>query len=598
VRQADAHETRYSWSRVKGKQALVLMLIGVAGLAAVTGWLLPPRPLVPAAVDWTPARPAVRGAYHVHTDRSDGSGSWEEVAEAAARVGLAFVIFTDHGNGTERREPPRYHAGVLCVDGVEISTWAGHYVVIPDHDGQSPYPLGGEARGVVEDARRFFGDGGVGIIAHPGSPRGALAWQDWTLPFDGLEWLNADSEWRDEGVRLGRTLLTYPFRPVETLAALVNRPDPVLAQWDRLTAARPVRTIAGHDAHARLPIGGTTDPYEDGAQIRIPSYDASLAAFSNHVVLPQPLTGDAAADARVLLGAIRHGAVYTTLDGLASPGPFEFDAVAGDAYAPMGEWIRAPLGAIELRARVGAPAGARLVILHEGAEVAGSTTGAVTATVSRSGAYRVEVYLPRDQGRRVPWLLSNPIYVDVDDRYAAGVPLHGAATDGGPEGDDVRAVASLADTASWSIETSPGSTLELEPARSPDGREGVRLFYTLAGGAPAGQYVALRLPAPGALAEWSHLGLHTSADRDARVWVQLRRPGLPEGERWGRSVAVRAGRHAEWLPLEEFRPLGIVLQADVPVEAVEDLLIVVDTVNTAPGTSGSFTLWDVRGGRP
>jgi hypothetical protein len=575
---------------------LVRAIVVVAVLlAAVTWWVMPPRPLASLAVDWAPAQPVVRGAYHVHTNRSDGSGTWQEVAEMAARVGLAFVIFTDHGDGTRQREPPRYHAGVLCIDGVEISTWAGHYVAIPGHDAPAPYPLAGEPRAVVEDVRRFFGGAGVGIVAHPGSPRQPLEWRDWDLPFDGLEWLNADSEWRDEGLRLGRALLTYPFRPVETLAAMVNRPAPVLEQWDRLTRHRAVRVLAGHDAHARLVLGGATDPYEGEPRLQIPSYDVSLAAFSNHVVLARPWTGEAVDDARLLLAGIRHGAVYTTLDGRATPGPFEFEAVAGDAHAPMGEWIRAPLGDVELRARAGAPAGTRLVILHEGAEVAEGADGTVTAIVSASGAYRVEGYLPGDEGRRVPWLLSNPIYVDVDDRY--GGHHFSGAEGAAAEPSDVLPLPALTDPAARSTETSAGSTLEVEPVRDRDGREGVRLFYTLAGGAAAGQYVALRLPVSPGLASWSHLGVTTSADREARVWVQLRRAGAPDGERWGRSVAIHAGRHAEWLPLDRFRPLGIVSRDDAPLDEIEDVLIVVDTVNTAPGTSGTFVVWGLRLGR-
>ena len=556
---------------------------------------MPPRALVSLPVDWTPAQPSVRGAYHVHTNRSDGSGSWQEVAEAAARVGLQFVIFTDHGDGTEPREPPRYHAGVLCIDGVEISTRAGHYVAIPGHDVPSPFPIAGEPRAVVEDVQRFFGDAGVGVVAHPGSPRAQLAWTEWDLPIDALEWLNADSEWRDEGLRLGRALLTYPFRPAETLAALVGRPEAVLAQWDRLTEHRAVRTLAAHDAHARLPLRGGTDPYEDGAEIRLPSYDVSFAAFSNHVVLSQPWTGEPAADARALLTAIRHGAVYTTIDGLAVPGPFEFHAMAETGRAPMGESIRAPLGRVELRARVGAPSGARIRIVQGGALVAEGAGGVVSASVSVSGAYRVEVLLPDDDGRRVPWLLSNPIYVDVDDRYLPP-PL---AEAGGEGGEPVIVVdADLQDRRAWGVETSPGSTLDLETVRDGNGREGVRLIYSLAPGPPAGQYAALRLPVPEGLGRASRLGLTTSADRPARVWVQLRRPGPGDGERWGRSAGVYARRHVEWLPINQFRPLGVVTQAEVPAGGIADLLVVVDTVNTAPGTSGSFTIWSLAVGPP
>ena len=64
----------------------------------------------------------VSGAYHVHSTQSDGSGDRAAVAAAAHRAGLQFVIFTDHGDATRSPAPPAYLSGVLCVDGVEVST--------------------------------------------------------------------------------------------------------------------------------------------------------------------------------------------------------------------------------------------------------------------------------------------------------------------------------------------------------------------------------------------------------------------------------------------------------------------------------------------
>ena len=83
---------------------------------------------------------------------------------------------------------------MLVIDAVEISTTGGHYVALGLP--RAPYRLAGEPRDVVEDVARL---GGFGIVAHPDSPKDDLRWRDWTLPFDGIEWLNADSEWRNEG---------------------------------------------------------------------------------------------------------------------------------------------------------------------------------------------------------------------------------------------------------------------------------------------------------------------------------------------------------------------------------------------------------------
>jgi len=92
--------------------------------------------------------------------------SVKEIAAIAADVGLSFVVFTDHGNGTEETNLPAYHSGVLCIDSTEISTDGGHYVALDLPT--TPYPLGGEVAGVVEDVERL---GGFGVIAHPGSKK-------------------------------------------------------------------------------------------------------------------------------------------------------------------------------------------------------------------------------------------------------------------------------------------------------------------------------------------------------------------------------------------------------------------------------------------
>src|SRR5712664_2369664 len=153
----------------------------VAAVAVFVALTIPPRRLALAeAVDWT-----IPGIIHVHTNRSDGLSGPDEIAAAAARAGLRFVVFTDHGDGTRRPDPPQYRSGVLCLDGVEISTSGGHYVVIDMP--ASPYPLAGDPRDVVEDVRRM---GGFGIAAHPDSPKPELRWRDCTIPVDGLELLN------------------------------------------------------------------------------------------------------------------------------------------------------------------------------------------------------------------------------------------------------------------------------------------------------------------------------------------------------------------------------------------------------------------------
>jgi hypothetical protein len=223
----------------------------------------------------------------------------DDVAAAAARAGLRFVIFTDHGNGTETIEPPSYRSSVLCIDGVEISTSGGHYAVVGMQ--RAPYPLAGEPRDVVDDVRRL---GGLGFVAHGDSPKPDLRWTDWDAPFDGVEWLNLDTAWRNaRAAFVARALLTYWFRPAETVALLATQPNEMPKRIEALNRSRRVLSIAGLDAHGYI----------------APSYAASFRALSTRVETSAPLSGDAAADARLIVDALRAGRHYTVIDGVTPP---------------------------------------------------------------------------------------------------------------------------------------------------------------------------------------------------------------------------------------------------------------------------------------
>jgi hypothetical protein len=532
-------------------------------LAAVVFFLLatlPPRALA-ARWDGDPAIPArtVGGAYHVHTTRSDGAASKPEVAAAAARAGLQFVIFTEHGNGTTPPDPPEYLSGVLCLDGVEISTNGGHYAALDLP--QTPYPLGGEAAAVVEDVRRF---GGFGFIAHPDSPRADLAWTDWALPFDGVEWMNADSEWRDEpGARMLRVLFDYLLRPGPAMASLLDRPVMTLTRWDSLTTRRQVVAMAGHDAHGGIGVG-----IEGGGWwgVPVPSYEASFRTFSTRVVLDAPFSGDAAADGRALLDAIRAGRTFTVIDAMATPGYLDFRRQAD--------------GTILAEASV-AP-GAELVVLHAdgpviGREVVRSAASRHIVDGSR-GAYRVEVRLASAPGDPpMPWLVSNAMSLVSEQ------PAHEPAPPA------LEPVAWPSDP-NWHPEHDASSTATLEVS---EGR--IILEFALGGGERGGQVAAAVLELPAGMPALDAVSFEARASRPMRVSVQLR---FPDGDaRWGRSVYLdEEPRHVtvleeELLPLEG-QPAGM-----PPPASARSLLLVVDLVNARPGDQGRFEAFDLAIGR-
>jgi hypothetical protein len=529
-------------------------------LAAVVFFLLATLPPRPAAAVWggDPSIPArtVGGAYHVHTTRSDGAAGKAEVAAAAARAGLQFVLFTEHGDGTAPPDPPAYLSGVLCIDGVEISTNGGHYTALELP--RTPYPLGGEAETVVEDVRRF---GGFGFIAHPDSPRADLAWTDWTLPFDGVEWMNADSEWRNEPqARMLRVLFDYLVRPAPALASLFDRPVMTLTRWDALTTRRPVLTMAGHDAHGGFGVGT-----EGGGWwgVPIPSYEASFRTFSTRVVLDAPLTGDAAADARALLDAIRAGRMFTVIDALAAPGILDFRLEDGRVVA-----------------ETSMPPGAEVVVLHAdgpviGREVVRAGTARHVLEASR-GAYRVEVRTASAPGDPpVPWLVSNALSVGLD----AAAPVHAPAP----------ALARVPWPSDPALhpEHDPSSTASLEVD---DGR--VTLTFALGGGAHNSQFAAAALDMPHGMPALDAIAFDARASRPMRVSVQVRFEG---GDvRWGRSVYLDETPKAVTVLAEDLIPIGSTGGRMPPPAAARAILVVVDLVNARPGDRGRFELSDVR----
>ena len=401
----------------------------VAAVLLFTVATLPPRAPVISSSSWQPDRPVsiVAGVIHVHSARSDGTGSVEEIAEAASRAGLNFVIFTDHGDGTRPGDRPFYHAGVLCIDAVENRIRGG--ALSRTRCRPAPYPLGGDPRDVVEDVQRL---GGFGIVAHPDSTGPGLRWGEWSVDVDGIEWLNADSQWRlrSKG-RVAVALARYLFRGPESLAELLARPESTLTRWDLLTTGRRVVGIAGSDAHARADLWSAEDPDRTSWYLKIPSYEATFRTFANRVELEAGLTGDAAADSARLLAAIGAGRVYTAIDALGGPALFEFTGTSGAFSATQGDVL--PIGGpLMFRARVNGPPEAKIVLFRNG-RAAAEAVGTELRHLANpaSGTYRVEVQLPGVSGTAsIPWVVSNPNLCGKQGEHRAGASGRSAGTGG------------------------------------------------------------------------------------------------------------------------------------------------------------------------
>jgi hypothetical protein len=598
------------------KRSVLRLVRWSAALAALTAALL----LLHAAL-WRPlplsgdppddGYTRVRGVVHVHTTLSDGGGTPDEVIAAAQAAGLDFVFISDH-NHLEAKPTEGYHGKLLVGVGTEISTTSGHVLAL----------------GLAAPAFRFWGDvdkalddvrllGGVAFAAHAESPRPDLRWTAWDEPGPwGLEVFNGDSQWRAAGwPRRLRVLARYPVDPELALLGMLSSPAAELRRWDELLARRDVPLVAGADAHSRLALArdrGDDDrsPRErarrKGRALRFPSYLALFRLASNHVLLEAPLTGDAARDLRALADAFARGRTYTALDALAPGDGFAFTAEGAGRRVSLGDTVALVPG-LMLRAGGRVPAGAAVVLLRDGREVARGT-GAVAHDVSAPGVYRVEV---RVGGWPMPWALSNPIYA-FDPPQAEARRRAAAWPEPDPAPAPVRVLEAFEGASVFAAEVDPSSwvaaPLVVSPSEAgggdgPDGAhgEGVgRFAFHLGVPGPAGPphpWCALVNRETRDFTAARGLVLSVKADGVYRFAVQVRdvnQRGSDDGyETWQASVRTSTSWQRVALPFGRFRSLDKNSDGRLDLARVGTLALVLDDLTLAPGTSGTIWLDDL-----
>jgi hypothetical protein len=547
---------------------------------------LPPKRLVPAV---PPTDGAVRGVLHVHSNRSDGRSSPDDIAAIAARAGLKFIIFTDHGDATRSPDPPAYRSGVLCIDAVEISTNGGHLIALGL--GAAPYPLAGESRDVLEDVHRL---GGFGIAAHPDSPKDELMWRDWSVPIDGIELINLDTAWRVYAARSGwrpkarllTALTAYPFRSAETIASLLTDRPELFARWERLGQQRQLPAFVGLDAHARLELRESA-PGDNRFALPLPGYDTVFRTVSLNVVPAQPLTGQAGDDAGSVLAALRRGHAYTAVDAVMASPSFQF--VAGNAAGTAAEGDELTVaGPMTLTVRTNAPPSFTTTIYRD-AEVIQSVPSSpalIVSTPGSSGSYRVEVRASDRQPAPL-WILGNPIYLR--ERAAAGKP----ATEMRP-GVTRRVLFDARGSVDWRTEASKDSLAALDVVAAVTGRE-LRVRYALPGGTAIamGEYASAVASTPGGL-DGDRLVFTGRAERPMRISVQFRVSVSPsEDERWQHSVYLDSNEAVRTIRFNDFTPVGRTRTPLPPAPAVHSIVFAVERGNTKPGSAGRFWMSDV-----
>ncbi len=365
--------------RVTGRAILLALLFYVlwAGGQVVRFQRYESTAPAAAAASAGPVLTEIEGAYHMHSRFSDGRGTVDRIARAAAGTGLDFIVLTDHGKPNfAALDAQGRKEGVLVLAGSEISSNRGHLVALGFDRPDDAFSFSSDA----ETAAREISDrGGFSVVAHPYSK---VRWS-WGGEFDysGLEIIDADSMIKG---RIVRSLPYYPLlliKPTFALLKMIVPPDQTLVKWEQLLARGPANGYFSSDAHL--------------------FYSAIFPVFHLHVLLERPLDPDFAAARRRIFEALKGGCFYSAVDGAAAARGFRIRLEAGSLR------VSAPFSFAH-----------ETVIIHDGKVIRRTRENELTLPLTAPGAYRAEVYLrertPLDP--RAPWIISNPVYFERENR--------------------------------------------------------------------------------------------------------------------------------------------------------------------------------------
>jgi hypothetical protein len=290
--------------------------------------------------------------------------------------------------------------------------------------------------------------------------------------------------------------------------------------------------------------------------------------------LDGPFSRNAAVDSARLLDALRHGRVYSVVDGFAGPAQFDFVVRSGDRQARQGETLE-PAGPLIVDVYANGPPGSSILLFRDGQLIAQGPGPQLRHAVPQSRAVlRTEVRLEARGRGAAPWLVSNPVYVGQPTPQPLSIPPP-TRTRKLDEPDAERR---------WHLEHQSGSSGVLE--RSSTGL--ITFRFTLAPDTPT-QSVALVLPEGAALWEFDRVSFRARATAAMRLSVQLRQPFGRDGHRWRRSVYLDNVARDVTVLFADMRPAGPTGRLKPDMGKIEDLLFVVDTTNTRPGTTGAVT---------
>lgn len=347
----------------------------------------------------------LKGVIHVHTSLGGHStGGFDELIEGATANNLDFVVMTEHtaeNFDTSALTLNGFYKNTLFIGGNELDTKSGDRFLLINSDAEAALANQTET---PEFLQKSHAKNQIAFITYPQN------FKSWETDFDGIEVFSLHTNAKK------MSLLTFPLDilwsyssyPELTLAKYFVRPDENLQKYDELTAQRKTTLFAGSDAHSNLGyhlIGD--DAGNKFINFKFDDYALVFRLVRTHVLLEN----DKTLTQKNLIEALGNGHTFAGFDCLSDTTGFSLTAENGVEQKIQGDEIALEKG---VRMRAAAPQIARFVIFKNGEKVfeSGENTEAVFEA-KETGAYRTEVYLdalgsPFD---KMPWIISNPIYI-------------------------------------------------------------------------------------------------------------------------------------------------------------------------------------------
>lgn len=354
-----------------------------------------------------------KGAVHVLSKRSTGSGSYTEILDAAHRNDFDFLIMTDLNEPGDLAEG--YYGKLLTFRGLKLNYLNSRLLFLhPAEVLQNAGP--GQTQLLLAD---LFNEPSTSvktpvILAHP-----VKANYQWEGPYpahlSGIEIVNLKQLWQRAWLQnkfsFFWSILFLPFNERLMLLRLLSFPNPELKLWNQILQSRPICGMAGSEAESRFRLPGQLS-------LEFPTYETILSLASNHLLLNSELTGNVRLDREKVLSALKKGQFYFALDILANPKGFSafIESAEGELFT-MGDKIKFKEG---LKLKVVLPHQPKVPfdveIIRDGQRMMVSNQKVTIMDIFEPGTYRVQIKaiptLPLPDGKKwLPWIFSNPFFV-------------------------------------------------------------------------------------------------------------------------------------------------------------------------------------------